>query len=84
MERPTSIPGLALHLVRTRWHALSSRGRMLTVAVGATALLGGAWGAHAMSGGCCASHCASGGCPMQHHAEQADEGGEGGCPFPRH
>jgi hypothetical protein len=71
MERPTSTLGLAVHLVRTRWNALSARSRMIaTVAIAATAIAGAA-GVHHATSGCCASACptqmaAHSGCP--HHA----------------
>lgn len=68
MERPTSIFGLTTHLVRTRWQALSPRGRTFAI-VAATALgVSGAWGVSAMTcdqGGC------EGGCPMARARAQA-------------
>jgi hypothetical protein len=72
MERPTSTLGLAAHLVRTRWNALSARGRMMvTIGIAATAIAGAA-GVHMATGSCCASECpmqaaAHSGCPNAHH-----------------
>ncbi len=68
MERPTSILGLTTHLVRTRWQALSPRGRTFAI-VAATALgVSGAWGVSAMT--CDAGGC-EGGCPMARARAQA-------------
>lgn len=75
MERPQNILGLAAHVVRLRWQALSSRERMIAVATATFLGLAVATaGVHAaQGGGCCASHCAShqaaaehGGCPHAH------------------
>ncbi len=72
MERPTSTLGLAAHLVRMRWNALSARGRMFaTVAIAATAIAGAAGVHMASSGACCAHEC-----PMQAAAHS-------GCPHAR-
>lgn len=57
MERPTTVVGLTTHLVRTRWQALSARGRLVAIA-GATVLAMGGLGAVRMAmGGCCAGSC---------------------------
>ena len=71
MERPTSTLGLAAHLVRTRWNALSARGRMFATVAIAVAAFAGAAGVHAATGACCASEC-----PMQAAAHS-------GCPHSR-
>jgi len=78
MERPQSIFGLIAHLARTRWQALSPRGRMLTIVASAAIAGAGAFGAHSMtSGECCAS---SAGCPMAARAQAQADAAEGETP----
>ncbi|MBX7192746.1 MAG: hypothetical protein K1X94_11840 [Sandaracinaceae bacterium] len=72
MERPQSILGLATHLVRVRWQALSPRGRMAAVVVAAVVGASGAFAVRsAMS--CGSECCAHGGCPMA-QAQAQDDG----------
>ena len=59
MERPNTVTGLAAHLVRTRWQALSPRGRVAATLVAGAMALGGVSAARMAMGGCCASSCAS-------------------------
>lgn len=62
MERPNTVTGLTAHLVRSRWTALSPRGRFAAVAVAGLLTLGGIGAVRAATGGCahsCASHHAA-------------------------
>ena len=71
MERPQNILGLAAHVVRLRWQALTSPQRMIAVATATfLGLAVASAGVHMATGSCCASHCASHaaehGCPHSH------------------
>lgn len=60
MERPRSTLGLALHVVRLRWQALTARGRFAaSVAFALFAVLGVLGMRMALGGACCASSCAA-------------------------
>lgn len=72
-QRPTSVFGLTRHLVRTRWAALSPRGK--TISVVAALVLGAAALVGARSAACCA-----GGCPYQ---EAAAPSASDDCPYSR-
>lgn len=72
-QRPTSVFGLTRHLVRTRWAALSPRGK--TISVVAAVVLGAAALVGARSAACCA-----GGCPYQ---EAAAPSASDDCPYSR-
>lgn len=71
MERPNTILGLTAHLVRTKWQALSPRGRTAAVVVAAMLGASGAFAVKAAMncGECCA---ASSGCPMAAAAAHGD------------
>ncbi|MFN7700066.1 MAG: hypothetical protein ACK6CU_11095 [Deltaproteobacteria bacterium] len=73
MQRPNTIFGLASHLVRVKWQALSPRGRTAAVIVAAMLGASGAFAVKAAlgCGECCA---ASSGCPMAAGDAASDDG----------
>lgn len=84
MERPQTVLGLTKHLVTQRWQALSSRGRILTLAaLTAASFTTVAAAHHVLGGACCGSSCAARRAHMEAEAAalaNADPaGGDTGC-----
>lgn len=75
MERPQSILGLATHLVRVRWQALSPRGRMAAVVVAGIVGASGAFAVRAATscGDCCGHECPYAAAQAQAQADGADQ-----------